>query len=272
MGSSKSLQATSNAEATTAVAIKADTTPVVADTPTWGEDVYLGASDIVIAKLLPMQPSSVLVVDGKAAIGEFRDSLSGAKLGSITEPVEFIPFHVDKAWDILEEDGDQFKWRKSIPLVEDPTKPGYNDNLPWSDVENGINIKRVRRMNFFVMLPKQIESGEGVPYVLSFKSTSYREGKKLFTQMYMRNRKAGLAPAAYKFSLAGNRNKNDKGTFIVPTIELGTLTDAKHLEECFTWYKLVKKGDVKVDANEDSVSAAEIMPDIPGEMGSQGNF
>ena len=83
---------------------------------------------------------------------------------------------------------------RSEPLIEDPTKEGYNDNLPWNDKENGIEIKRVRRMNFYVMLPKQIDAGTAVPYVLSFKSTSYREGKKLFTQMYMRNRKANLPP------------------------------------------------------------------------------
>lgn len=238
----------------------------------WGNEVALGTQDIILAKILPMQGLSVLVADGKAMMGEFRDSLSGAKLGSIAEPIVIIPFHVEKVWDILEEQGDQFKWVKSEPLIEDPIKPGYNDNLPWSDTVDGIAVKRVRRMNFYVMLPSQIATGDSVPYVLSFKSTSYREGKKLFTQMYMRNRRANLAPAAYNFVLGGVKTKNDKGTFIVPTVELGLRVSAAELEECFNWYKLVKKGGVKVDESEEVVSEAEIMPEAAATMGSEGKY
>ena len=100
MQSSKSL---SKVDETT----KAVSTDVVSD---WGNDVYLGANDIVIPKILPMQGLSQMVADGKAMMGEFRDSLSGEKLGSIAEPIPVVPFHVEKVWDVLEEDGDQFKW------------------------------------------------------------------------------------------------------------------------------------------------------------------
>lgn len=241
MQSSKSL---SKVDETT----KAVSTDVVSD---WGSDVYLGVNDIIIPKILPMQGLSQMVTDGKAMMGEFRDSLSGEKLGSITEPIAVVPFHVEKVWDILEESGDQFKWVRSEPLIEDPTKPGYNDNLPWNDKVDGLDIKRIRRMNFYVMLPKQIDEGSAVPYVLSFKSTSYREGKKLFTQMYMRNRKANLPPPGYTFVLSGVKQKNDKGTFVVPSLELGPLTPASHIAECLNWYKLIKKGSVKVDASEE---------------------
>ena len=227
---------------------KAVSTDVVSD---WGSDVYLGVNDIIIPKILPMQGLSQMVTDGKAMMGEFRDSLSGEKLGSITEPIAVVPFHVEKVWDILEESGDQFKWVRSEPLIEDPTKPGYNDNLPWNDKVDGLDFKRIRRMNFYVMLPKQIDEGSAVPYVLSFKSTSYREGKKLFTQMYMRNRKANLPPPGYTIVLSGVKQKNDKGTFVVPSLELGPLTPASHIAECLNWYKLIKKGSVKVDASEE---------------------
>lgn len=224
----------------------------------WGNDVYLGKNDVVIPKILPMQGLSQLVADGKAMMGEFRDSLSGEKLGSITEPIAIVPFHVEKVWDVLVEEGDQFKWVRSEPLIEDPTKEGYNDNLPWSDKEDGLEIKRVRRMNFYVMLPSQIDDGTSVPYVLSFKSTSYREGKKLFTQMYMRNRKANLPPPAYTFILSGVKTKNDKGTFIVPALELGPKTPHKHITECLNWYKLIRQGNVKVDETEEVMASAEV--------------
>ena len=243
------------------VAVKASTTPVVMteEMAGWGKEVNLG-NDIVLAKILPMQPSSTLVGDGKAQIGEYRDSISGNKIGSIADPFEVIPFHVEKFWDIMEEDGGNFKWARTEPLIEDPAKPGYNDNLPWSDTLNGVAIKRIRRMNFYVMLPSEIAEGTSVPYIFSFKSTSYREGKKVFTQMYLRNQRASLPPPGYLFKVSGVKQKNDKGTFIVPTVELSRKATAAEVNECFNWYKLVKKGATKVDDSDlESVDASEVM-------------
>lgn len=258
------------------VAVVEQTTKAVAitDVPDWGGDVYLGAQDIIIPKLLIMQPTSDMVTEGNAVMGEFRDSVSKEKLGSIADPIKFIPFHVEKVWDILEQqDDEQYKWRRSEPLIEDPIKPGYNDNLKWTDIENGINIKRVRRMNFYVMLASQLQEGNAVPYVLAFRSTGYREGKKVFTQMYMRNRRAGLTPAAYSFELSGVRQKNEKGAFIVPSVSMGAATEAAHVAECLEWYKLIKKGTVKVDETneEETISAVEVMSEA-ATMGSEGNF
>lgn len=229
------------------------------DIAAWGNEVTLG-QDIVIAKILPMQPSSVLVGDMKAQIGEYRDSLSGAKIGSIAEPFDILPFHVEKFWDIMEEEGDNFKWKRSEPLIENPAEKGYNDNLPWSDTLNGAKIKRIRRMNFYVMLPSEIADGSSVPYIFSFKSTSYREGKKVFTQMYLRNRKANLPPPGYLFKVSGIKTKNEKGTFIVPTVELGRRASSAEITECLNWYKLIKKGSVKVDDSDlSSVDASDVM-------------
>ena len=250
-----------------AVAVK-ETNAVSTDVASeWGNDQVLG-QDIVIAKILPMQPSSDLVTDGKATIGEFRDSLSGVKLGSIVEPLDIIPFHIEKFWDILVKEGDQFEWDSSVPLIENPTLQGYNDNLPWSDKVDGVEIKRVRRMNFYVMIPSEIAAGTAIPYILSFKSTSFREGKKLFTQMYLRNKKANLAPPAYSFKLSGTKEKNDKGTFIVPTVEMGRASTAAEIADCLTWYKLIKGGGVKVDDSDLKKDAANVVADDTG----AGNF
>jgi hypothetical protein len=241
----------------------------------WGDTPKLNTNDIIIAKILPMQGLSQLVSDGKAMMGEFRDSLTGTKLGSIAEPFEVLPFHVEKYWDIMEEDGSgNYKWVKSEPLVEDPAIAGYNDNLPWNDEVNGAKIKRVRRMNFYVMLPSEIEQGSDIPYILSFKSTSYREGKKVYTQMYMRNRRASLPPPGFLFKIAGVKQKNDKGTFIVPTVELSRRATEQEITSCLAWYKLVKKGTVKVDDSDmqETTSAAEVGFDTPAEESTTGAF
>lgn len=229
-----------------AVAVKPSNALAEADLSQWGEAQPLG-QDIVIAKILPMQPGSDMVVDGKAVMGEFRDSLSGAKLGSIVEPIDIIPFHVEKFWDILVKEGDQFEWDHSVPLVENPADSGYNDNLTWNEVVEGKEIKRVRRMNFYVLLPSEVASGADVPYILSFKSTSFREGKKVYTQMYMRNRRSNLPPPAFTFKLSGIKTKNDKGTFIVPTVEMGRASTPTEIGSCLTWFKMIKGGGVKVD-------------------------
>ena len=230
------------------VAVKKETTPVAAvDVAAWGEQ-FVGATDIIIPKILPMQGLSELVTDGKAVMGEFRDSVSGEKMGSIAEPIAIIPFHIQKFWDIMEEDSEgDFKWVKSEPLIENPLDKGYNDNLPWTDKVDGVEIKRIRRMNFFCMVPSETAKGNDIPYIISFKSTSLREGKKLFTQMFVRNKKAGLPPCAFTFALSGVKQKNDKGTFIVPTVTMGPKATPEEMNQAFYWYQQINKGIVKVD-------------------------
>lgn len=234
----------------------------------WGGPMPLG-SDIVLSKILPMQSTSEFVQDGKAAFGEFRDSLTGDKLGSITEPRAWIPFHVMKYWDILQpDDAGKFKFIRMEPLIENPADPGYNDNLPWMDKVDGVETKRVRRMNFYMIDPNQVEDGSAIPYILSFKSTSYKEGKKLYSQMYMRNRKVGLPPPGYTIILAGSKQKNDDGAWIVPEFELGRKATPAEMTECLSWYKLITKGGVQEDNSDLEADAATVQ----GEDTGTGNF
>jgi hypothetical protein len=220
----------------------------VADLSNWGAPEVLG-QDILISKILIMQPSSEMVADGKANLGEFRDSVVGTKLGDQVTPIEVIPFHLQKYWDIHTEEGGQYQWTRSEPLIENPIAKGYNDNLPWQDVENGKPIKRVRRMNFFVLLPSEVTNGQSLPYVLSFRSTSYTEGRKIYSQMYMRNKRANLPPAGYTFKISSAKQKNEKGqSWFVPTAELGRQATSAELTDALYWYKKVTSNvGVKVD-------------------------
>lgn len=225
----------------------------------WGIPEVM-SSDILIPKILPMQPLSELVTDDKALAGEFRDSVSGEKLAGVGEAIEVIPFAVNKVWDEYEEKGTQYEWVKSYPLEEHPAKAGYNDLLPWQDKnELGVNIKRVRRMNFFVLRPKDIANGGAIPFILSFKSMSFIEGKKMFSQMYMRNLSQKLPPPAFTFNILNKKDKNDKGVFYVPTVSVGRRTTDEELTQCLNWYKIVNKGGVRVD--ESDVQAAEKQQD-----------
>jgi hypothetical protein len=225
----------------------------------WGAP-QISASDVIIPKILPMQGLSVAVAEGRASMGEFRDSLSNNLLGDIKDkPVHCIPFFVDKAWDIMHEQADgSFKWAKTVPVVENPASPDYNDNWKWEDEVDGIKVKNVRRFNFFVLLPDEIEKGSSIPYTISFKSTSIKEGKKLLTQMYMRNIRAGVPPAAFTIKLGGTRQKNDKGIFIVPNFTVDRKSTDVELQECLHWIKMIKSGRTKVDDSDVQGSAAEV--------------
>ena len=92
-----------------------------------------------------------------------------------------------------------------------------------------------------------------MPYVFSFKSTSLKEGKKLYTQMYVRNMRANMPPPSYTIKLGGDRVKNDKGTFIVPNFTLDRPTTKEELQECKTWIGLIRGGTVKVDTSDEEI-------------------
>jgi len=216
----------------------------------WGVPV-ISSQDVVIPKILLMQGLSVAVAEGRATMGEFRDSIGNALIGKMDAPFECIPFFVDKAWDIQEEQADgKFKWMRTVPVVENPASPEYNDNWKWEAEVNGIKVKNIRRFNFFVLLPSEIPTGSSMPYIISFKSTGLKEGMNLFTQMYVRNRKAGIPPAAYTISMGGTRQKNDKGIFIVPQYTLGRQTTDAERTECKSWIAMIKSGRVKIDESD----------------------
>jgi len=236
-------------------------------TEDWG--VPTGPSqDMVIPKILAMQGMSDLVMARKAMIGEFRDSLSGKLIGSIDKEFEVIPFYCQKLWDISHQQADgQFKYIRSMTLVENPLDKEYNDNLPWETEEKTLDgklvrCKNIRRLNFFVLLPEEIKTGAAMPYVLSFKSTGLKEGKKIWTSMYIRNAKAQIAPAAFSFVIGGKMVTNDKGTFVVMNTAPGRRTTDSELKECLAWLKLVRQTNVKVDnsdINEEvSVSSSDV--------------
>lgn len=221
------------------------------------------SQDMLIPKILPMQGLSKLVVARKAQIGDFCDSVSGKKIGSIDSALEFIPFFCQKSWDISHQlpDG-TYEYNRNIPLIENPVDKNYNDNLTWEGEEKNddgklVKVKRIRRLSFFVLLPSEIKAGGAIPYVLSFKSTSLKEGKKLWSQMYVRNYRAGLPPAAFHFNLGGTMQTNDKGTFVVPTVAEAAKSSQAEMQECLSWIKLINKGAVKVDTSDEDIPAAD---------------
>ncbi len=220
----------------------------------WGVEI-LSPKDIVIPQILTIQSSSKAAQAGKAVMGEFRDSVSNTLMGKIDAPYECIPFFLQKVWDLY--DKITGKWAKTIPVVSNPQAKDYNDNWSMEQEYDGKIYKVVKRFNFFCLLPSELEKNpNALPYFISFKSTSFREGRKLATQMYVKNISEGKPPFRFSIKLSGTRTQNDKGTFIVPNYELGREITPEEYGICMKWIGTMKGGGVKLDESEVTGDAA----------------
>lgn len=218
----------------------------------WGQSA-ISSKDIVIPKILCMQGLSELVSDDNhpAKMGDFVDSLSTEILGNYKDtPIEFIPFHLEKLWAVSKRSvGDtnyEFEKFEEVTVA--------NEGRQYNETIGDLEYKYEYTMRFYCLLPNDTS----LPYIISFKGTSTRAGKVLATQMYVKNRAAGLVPPAYVMRLAGTKDKNDKGTFIVMNVASVRKAEQSQINEAFGWFKTITSGGAKVhDADEQTASASE---------------
>jgi hypothetical protein len=207
-------------------------------------DFKIDSSDILIPKILLMQPSSVFVNDGEAILGDFRNSVTKEKLGSITESFAFVPFHFTKCWSIVGPGG---KW-----LRREEFKPG-DENLPWEFDEGGVHLKRIKRIDFYGFPLKKLAEGVQLPMILSFQSTGYKEGTKILTQFMLNISKRKL-PWSDVWGIKGEKRKNeDNQTYCVPMVDLVGTASEDELRVCMEWYKSIKNLSVKIIIDESDV-------------------
>lgn len=198
-------------------------------------DVSLSATDVVIPKILAMQGMSKLALEGKASVGQFVDSISNEVVGSIDEPLEFIPFHLTKTWIVSKWNGQKYKFSH----IEDVTP--QNENRQWEEEIDGEKIKNEKSFNFYCLRPEDMS----LPCVISFKGTSQRTGRELATQMYVKNRAVGKVPPAMVMTLSGSRETKEGNTFIVLKTATSRSSTTEEIMACLDWFKAV--GGYKVD-------------------------
>jgi hypothetical protein len=209
----------------------------------WGEN-EMTSQDMVIPKILCMQGLSDLVSEGKAKMGDFVDSLSNEVIGSTDEPVEIVPFHMEKIYIIS-------KREKGANRYEfDRIEAVTGQNYPFEDEIDGMQFKYEYCLQFYCLRPDDTS----LPYVVSFKSTSLKSGKVLSTQMFVRNRAAGLVPPAFHIELGGRKEKNDLGTFIVMEVKQGKKTSDELIGQCLDWLKIIRAGKTRVEHNESNAA------------------
>lgn len=229
---------------TTAVTVA----PEVPETA-WGSENISG-QDLVIPKLLVMQGMSKAVSDGLAAVGDIVDSLTMKKVGNRKEPVSFIPFYTYKTWIESRKKGEKFEYVRQVPM--DAT----NEDLPVEYKDGETIMRRDRCINVYVLLSRDLKSDEAVmPYMISFRRTSYQAGKVLST--LIKKLAEFNKPAASKtFSLNVADKENEKGKFCILGVGEEGVTPNASMAIAYRWYKTVLKG-VKVD---DSDLVSEVVP------------
>lgn len=231
----------------TAVAVKEETGLALPQNQAWGSE-ELGAGDFLVPKLLLMQGISEAVTNGDAQQGQVIDSITNDVVGGITnlktqecKVLDLIAFQSFKTWVEFERDGDNWNYKSWYPMTKE------NANLETEEVVDGVTIRRDRCLNFYVIRPEQIAKGEAFPYVISFRRTSMKAGKKLAT-IAAQLRALGNKPLAFKhFELSVIALENDKGKFWGFDLKAGKNSTDAELNEAFKWYKTLQSADVKID-------------------------
>lgn len=207
----------------------------------------VSGSDIVIPKILVMQKMSDAVDREVAVEGDFLDSVTEEKLGSIKEPLDFIPFHLTKTWVVQKVVDGDYRYDRT----EDVTP--QNENRQWEEVIGGEKYRFQKSYNFYVLLAND----PSMPYVLAFRSTASKTGRALATQMYVKNRAQGKVPPAYVMELGGVKEKNDKGSFVIPSTKVKRAATNDEILAALDWYKTLNTKSVKVDDSDEHTDTSK---------------
>jgi hypothetical protein len=203
----------------------------------WGQP-QVNSKDIIIPKILVMQGLSQLVTDDKAKMGDFVDSMTEEVLGNYKDKsLAFIPFHMESIWIISKKEAGAGDYTFDSIVDVDSS----NENWRYNEVIDNVEYKREYCRNFYVLRPEDTS----LPYIISFKGMSSKAGKILATQMYVRNAAAGKIPPAFVMELFGNKDKNDKGTFITLATKVERESSEEEIAKAFQWFKTVTGGGVK---------------------------
>lgn len=202
------------------------------------DDTPVDKRDFLIPKLLLMQGVSKLVQEEKARAGEIRGSIDQNKIAEKEGSVEIIPFSVYKTWVTLTKQGSEFV--SQVPLT------AANCQKPREETIEGVDVNNFETLNYYCLLPDEIKNGMYLPYVVSFRSTSYQAGKTLETHR-ARLQEFGKPLPFKTFKLGTAAKKNDKGNFYVFTIAESRDTTEAELDAVKHWHAVVKQGEAKVD-------------------------
>lgn len=227
----------------------------------WGRSEVVDARDVLIPKLLIMQPISKDVVDGKFKGGVIIRSTAGAE---IPQPLHFIPLLYTKSWVIQEKVGNKFEFRRREPFS------AANADAPWhweADATKGrgkAEFQRSQSIDCFALLPGDIEreakafaalekTGELpdaddalLPVAISFTRTSFQTGRALVTH-FAKMESFGVPGCAQTLTLKTRKEDGELGSYFVFEMGKGRKTSAAELEAAKKWWTIINSSKAKID-------------------------
>jgi hypothetical protein len=209
----------------------------------WGMKFVV--ENLIMPKVLLQQKMSERVEEGKAKPGDMVDNLSDEVLGSLEETLEVIPFRSETTW-IERKNGD---FAGVIPFEG-------NERLAYEEEVDGVKIERDKVINVFILIP--LAGLDDVPYIIPFKRTSMKAGKKIETRLW-RNTMAGLNPCEFAMKILSKKVAGDKGTYYVYDVLTGRKATPTEAAKCFKFNESILSGQRKVDYSEE----ASVKPSTP---------
>lgn len=225
-------------------------------------------ADMLIPKLLVMQGLSNLVAEGRASMGDVVNSVTGEKVISKGEWINFVPLMTFKTVEYYNTSAPGKPKRERV----EPWSATKHTNTDWEQVIEGVKFRVMETLNFYVFLEKDLSSPAALPYLIKFQSTQRTTGKKLITH-FMQMEMMQAEPWFGVLALTTNVQKNDKGVFAVPDIKPVGQTDAKYAPKIAQWIDVISKGAVVVDdSDEDDVAETRTVNTKPTSPQTRAEF
>lgn len=207
----------------------------------WGAASNTAQEDLIVGKVLIMQPTSRSVTKQLAKQGEFRNSLDNRLYSDKEGKMKVVIFFQDKVWITFEgPDEKNMEWKETFAWSP------ANAKLPWSDKKGSTLIQRSKAINFYAIV-KDEEYERSLPVIIRMKGMSYNTGKRL-TTLFATWGNQGKPSASKVLTLSCKMEENKKGVFYVWDFVEDVDTTLEEQKIAYKWF--VGASQIKVDESE----------------------
>jgi len=211
----------------------------------WGSDNNLGTEDYKLSKILLMHGQSKLVQDGNAKKGEWRDNVTGDLIGEAGADLEFVPFHLEKRWEVLNETGK--KWLGDELFTQQNAERPVTTSLKNMNPVDGKTYWVVFRA--YALRLDQLKAGVVKPYIIDFKKSARESGRRIGQWMYQDARLEKVSPAAYSWILSvGAATNKDGEQFNFIETKRGERVSVELEAQAFKMYEVLQSAGMDTTA------------------------
>lgn len=236
-------------------------------TGSWSKSYGVDPSDVLIPRVLLMQPISDLVTRGDRRPGDLVRSTTGELLAAAKAPVEIIPLFIQKVWVLLEKVDNKYEFRGTEPFTAQNAQNPWDFEAPSRRGKGTVPWRRDAANDLYALIPadiarfeqalaKQEKTGELpdpatalLPVVVRFSRTSFRTGKDVATHFAQAD-SFHQAPAATTLSLVSEFEEGDKGNYFVFKMGARRKTAQAELVAAKAWFHRVTNNAYKIDEEE----------------------